>query len=215
MRSISSAIISFVIFYIGLCLPKDERKQCIIRGGIFCLSDVMLIVSLILMVLGLWWNDDFRLRKVKYMEFYPTNEYREVTLQVGLNSVQLGNTDKLFSDGLEEDEYIYFDDSKGFCYEGGCVIGGTYDQTLKVLYSQWGFDHKFYVKRTEAKKIKLELTQEEISILSNGLICLIDNAYKAEKLTCETSIIKALDESVKIYQKLNQKICNSVSKMEW
>lgn len=41
------------------------------------------------------------------MEFYPTNEYREVTLQVGLNSVQLGNTDKLFSDGLEEDEYIY------------------------------------------------------------------------------------------------------------
>lgn len=99
-------------------------------------------------------------------------------------------------------------------HEDGCVIGGTYDQTLKVLYSQWGFDHKFYVKRTEAKKIKLELTQEEISILSNGLICLIDNAYKAEKLTCETSIIKALDESVKIYQKLNQKICNSVSKME-
>lgn len=88
------------------------------------------------------------------MEFYPTNEYREVTLQVGLNSVQLGNTDKLFSDGLEEDEYIYFDDSKGFCYEDGCVIGGTYDQTLKVLYSQWGFDHKFYVKRTEAKVIK-------------------------------------------------------------
>lgn len=51
------------------------------------------------------------------MEFYPTNEYREVTLQAGLNSVQLGNTDKLFSDGLEEYEYIYFDDSKGFCYE--------------------------------------------------------------------------------------------------
>ena len=137
-----------------------------------------------------------------------------VPFEQNLHSVQLGNTDKLFSDGLEEDEYIYFDDSKGFCYEDGCVIGGTYDQTLKVLYSQWGFDHKFYVKRTEAKKIKLELTQEEISILSNGLICLIDNAYKAEKLTCETSIIKALDESVKIYQKLNQKICNSVSKME-
>lgn len=53
------------------------------------------------------------------MEFYPTNEYREVTLQTGLNSVQLGNTDKLFSDGLEKDEYIYFDDSKGFCDEHG------------------------------------------------------------------------------------------------
>lgn len=29
-------------------------------------------------------------------------------------------------------------------------------------------------------KIKLEFTPEETSILSNGLICLIDNAYKAE-----------------------------------
>lgn len=86
------------------------------------------------------------------MEFYPTNEYREVTLQTGLNSVQLGNTDKLFSDGLEEDEYIYFDDSKGFCYEDGCVIGETYDQTLKVLYSVWGFDHKFYVKKNKNEK---------------------------------------------------------------
>lgn len=63
-------------------------------------------------------------------------------------------------------------------------------------------------------KIKLELTSKEISILSNGLICLIDNAHKAEKSTCETSIIKALDESVKIYQRLNQKINNSVSRME-
>lgn len=63
-------------------------------------------------------------------------------------------------------------------------------------------------------KIKLELTPEEISILSNGLICLIDNAYRAEKLKCETSVIKALDESAEIYQKLNQKICNSVSRME-
>ena len=93
------------------------------------------------------------------MEFYPTNEYKEVTLQAGLNSVQLGNTDKLFSDGLEEDEYIYFDDSKGFCYEDGCVIGGTYDQTLKVLYSQWGFGHKFYVKITKVKKQKEEARQ--------------------------------------------------------
>lgn len=32
MRSISSAIISFVIFYIGLCFPKKEIKQHMIRG---------------------------------------------------------------------------------------------------------------------------------------------------------------------------------------
>lgn len=68
--------------------------------------------------------------------------------------------------------------------------------------------------KCDNKNIKLELTQEEISILSNGLICLIDNAYKAEKLTYETSVIKALDESAKIYQRLNQKINNSISEME-
>lgn len=53
MRSISSAIISFVIFYIGLCLPKKEIKQRMIRGSILCLSCVILIVSFILMILGL------------------------------------------------------------------------------------------------------------------------------------------------------------------
>lgn len=147
------------------------------------------------------------------MEFYPTNEYREVTLQVGLNSVQLGNTDKLFSDGLEEDEYIYFDDSKGFCYEDGCVIGGTYDQTLKVLYSQWGFDHKFYVKRTEAKKIKLELTQEEISILSNAMNLLII-IREASRPSHDKTANKELDELVREYQRINKKICDAVSGME-
>ena len=33
------------------------------------------------------------------MEFIPTNEYMEVSLQEGLNALQIGRTDKLFSDG--------------------------------------------------------------------------------------------------------------------
>lgn len=53
MRSVSSAIISFVIFYIGLCLPKKERKQHMTRGCLFCLSFIMLIIAIILMILGL------------------------------------------------------------------------------------------------------------------------------------------------------------------
>jgi hypothetical protein len=53
MRSISSAIISFVIFYIGLCLPKDERKQRMTRGCLFYLSFIMLIIAFTLMILGL------------------------------------------------------------------------------------------------------------------------------------------------------------------
>ena len=69
------------------------------------------------------------------MEFTPTNEYREISLQEGLNQIQLGNANKLYSDGLEEDEYIYWDNNKGFCYEDGCVIGGTFNKTLDRLHS--------------------------------------------------------------------------------
>ena len=36
------------------------------------------------------------------MEFIPTNEYMEVSLQEGLNALQIGRTDKLFSDGLDD-----------------------------------------------------------------------------------------------------------------
>lgn len=82
------------------------------------------------------------------MKFIPTNEYREISLQEGLNQIQLGNTDKLFYDGFEEDEYIYWDHNKGFCYEDECVIGRTYDQALNRLHSlKWCFHHKFYIKK--------------------------------------------------------------------
>lgn len=82
------------------------------------------------------------------MEFIPTNKHKEISLQDGLNQIQLGNTDKLYSDGLDSNEYIYFDHNKGFCYEDGCVIGGTYDQILDRMHSlKWCFSHKFYVKK--------------------------------------------------------------------
>lgn len=84
------------------------------------------------------------------MNSIPTNEYREISMYSGLNSVQTGATDKLYSDGLESDEYIYWDPNKGFCYEDGCVIGGTYDQTLNVLHAlKWCFHHRFYVKNNQ------------------------------------------------------------------
>ncbi len=87
------------------------------------------------------------------MRFIPTNKYREISLQEGLNQIQLGNANKLFSDGLETDEYIYFDQNKGFCYEDGCIIGRTFDQTLNVLHSlKWCFSHKFYVKNRKPMK---------------------------------------------------------------
>ena len=81
------------------------------------------------------------------MTFEATSSYKEVSLAEGLNLLQLNKASKLYSDGLEENEYIIFDSRKGFCYEDGCVIGGTFDMTLKRLISlEWVLHHKFYVK---------------------------------------------------------------------
>ncbi len=53
MRSVSSAIISFVIFYMGLCWSKKERKDRIARSVLFSISYMMLVVAFILMIFGL------------------------------------------------------------------------------------------------------------------------------------------------------------------
>lgn len=82
------------------------------------------------------------------MQFIPTDDYREVSMYAGLNAIEIGNTDKLYSDGLDANEYIYVDPVKGFCYEDGCIIGGTYDQTVDTLHAlKWCFHYKFYVKK--------------------------------------------------------------------
>lgn len=132
------------------------------------------------------------------------------------------NENEYTYDKLEE--YFFIDGSECiYCTKdfGKCKSGKYYLIIIgdnRNVYIVDDFDPfnawygKEYMK--ENVKISLYLTPEEISILSNGLICLIDNAYKAEKLTCETSVIKALDESAEIYQRLNQKICNSISGME-
>lgn len=82
------------------------------------------------------------------MRFTATNEYREVSLAEGLKLLQLNKASRLYSDGLEEDEYIVFDIRKGFCYEDGCIIGETLRIALDRLISlKWVLHHKFYVKK--------------------------------------------------------------------
>ena len=86
-------------------------------------------------------------REENDMTFEATDEFKEVSLGEGLNLLQLNKASKLYSDGLDENEYITFDSQKGFCYEDGCVIGSTLNITLKRLISlKWVLNHKFYVK---------------------------------------------------------------------
>lgn len=59
------------------------------------------------------------------MQFIPTDDYREVSMYAGLNAIEIGNADKLYSDGLDANEYIYVDPVKGFCYEKRTVVLAT------------------------------------------------------------------------------------------
>lgn len=83
------------------------------------------------------------------MEFIPTKKHKEVFLEQGLSLLKSKETDKLYSDGLCANEYIYYDKNKGFCYEDGCVIGRSIIKTINRLKSLgWPNSSKFYIKIT-------------------------------------------------------------------
>lgn len=58
-------------------------------------------------------------------------------------------------------------------------------------------------------KIKLELTPKEISILSNAMNLLII-IRESSRPSHDKTVNKELDELVREYQRLNQKICDAV-----
>lgn len=82
------------------------------------------------------------------MNFVPTKEHTEVTLVDGLRLLILRKVDKLYSDGLEDYEYIKVK-PEGFYYEDDCFIGRSVGATSRVLTDlKWPLNHKFYVRMT-------------------------------------------------------------------
>lgn len=70
----------------------------------------------------------------------------EVSLAEGLLKLEKDTTRKLRSDGLESNEYMYYNPNKGICYEDSCVIGRTATDALHVLISlKWVLQHKFFI----------------------------------------------------------------------
>lgn len=86
------------------------------------------------------------------MQFVPDNTYTEVSLGDGLIAVFVGKTDRLYSDGLDDNEYICYEPGKGLCYEDGCLLGETVRKARAVLDDLgWCKSHKFFVKKTDVK----------------------------------------------------------------
>ena len=90
------------------------------------------------------------------MRFEPDNDYEEVSLIEGLNKIFQDATLKLYSDGLEENEYMYHRTGHGICYEDDCVIGYHPEMAIERLsHYNWIKSHKFYVKRKEQQNAEV------------------------------------------------------------
>ena len=81
------------------------------------------------------------------MNFVPTEDHVKINLEEGLAELMRGKVDKLYSEGLEEDEYIHYIKEKGFCFEDGTVIGKSFvTATENLIHADWTTKHPFYIK---------------------------------------------------------------------
>ena len=80
------------------------------------------------------------------MQFVNTNNHKQVSLAEGLTALEKDTSKRLYSDGLEQNEYMYYDPHKGICYEDGCVIGHNAVAAIRTLIpSKWVLCHDFYL----------------------------------------------------------------------
>lgn len=55
-----------------------------------------------------------------------------------------------------------------------------------------------------------QFTDDELRMLSNGILSLIDNVTKALNLVCDSKSVKVLLASQEKYRELNTKICEMI-----
>lgn len=122
-------------------------------------------------------------------------------------------------------EYFFIDGSEVVCCIrdfGECksgkyyllIIGGETGNIYIIddtdTYVTWR--GKEYMK--ENVKVSLSFSPNELSILSNGLICLIRSTYEGKSKIYDITVNEALNRVAREYQKLNEKICRAVPGME-
>ena len=118
---------------------------------------------------------------------------------------------------IDGSECIYCTKDFGKCKSGKyyLVILDSDNRNVYIVDDISPFDScygKEYMK--EYKKVYLEFTPQEISILSNGLQCLIKNAYESKSKIYDRAANKELDKAAREYQRINEKICGAVPGME-
>lgn len=57
--------------------------------------------------------------------------------------------------------------------------------------------------------IVLNFNERELTLLSDSVLTMIDNAGQAQRLVCDTESQKAIDTHIKELQALNRKLCTT------
>ena len=142
------------------------------------------------------------------MDFVPTKEYREVTLAEGLKYIEAHPGTALYSDGLSDNEYIYYDNDKGFRYEDRCLIGKTYDTAFDILIAmEWVMDCTFYVKTNEymdaTKPSAVDSTTKmAIDEFAERLTNKIQSKYSNGNITCQYMAMQTCDWIIEIAEEM-------------
>lgn len=104
------------------------------------------------------------------MRFTNDNNYEKVDLKTGLARLVNNSNARLYSNGLEENEYIYFNPkSHAICYEDRCVIGHDDEHAYKRLAPlKWIEDAEFYLYEPETtvwEQYKPVIEQTDTAVL--------------------------------------------------
>lgn len=59
------------------------------------------------------------------------------------------------------------------------------------------------------KHTSLNFSERELTLLSDGILNMIENAVQAQRLVCDTESQKAIDIHIKELQALNRKLCTT------
>ena len=62
---------------------------------------------------------------------------------------------------------------------------------------------------TQMKHTSLNFSERELTLLSDGILNMIENAGQAQRLVCDTESQKAIDIHIKELQALNRKLCTT------
>lgn len=62
----------------------------------------------------------------------------------------------------------------------------------------------------DKNRTEKQFTDDELYILSDGLLALIRNVNNAARLVCNNKTFDAIDEELQAYRKLNEKVCKMI-----